>query len=282
MHIYAMHTALDAAEGGTNDVIAGLCGIKQAEPFEDVPAEPSQAKVVVFVPPDEVDRVAEAMFAAGAGRIGDYEKCSFRLRGTGTFFGAEGTDPTIGQRGRLERVDEIRLEAVVAVESLAKVLDAARRAHCYEEPAVDVYPLNASRMRPGIGRVGALPRKTTLAHLAERLKNAVGAPTVQIVGRKSLPVRRVAVCVGSAGRLPDQSPRMRDCDAIVTGEISHHDALYWHRRRTARGTGFGAIALGHWHSERPVLDSVRRRFRTALPGLPIKISREDRDPFTAV
>lgn len=282
LHIYAMHTALDAAEGGTNDVIAGLCGIEQPEPFEDVPAEPSQAKVVVFVPPDEVDRVAEAMFAAGAGRIGDYEKCSYRLRGTGTFFGTEATDPTIGQRGRLETVDEVRLESVVATDALAKVLGAIRRVHSYEEPAIDVYPLSPSRMRAGIGRIGDLPGCTTLGRLAGRLKEAVGAPAVCIVGRRGLPVRRVAICVGSAGRLPDQSARLRDCDALVTGEINHHDALYWQRRPASGGSDFGVIALGHWHSERPVLGPVAERLRAALPGLSIKISRKDRDPFTPI
>jgi len=282
IHIYAMHTALDAAEGGTNDVIARLCGIERTEPFEDVPAEPSAAKVVVFVPPDEADRVAEAMFSAGAGRIGEYEKCSFRLRGTGTFFGTEGADPTVGERGRLERVDEIRLEAVVPDASIAAVLDAARRAHSYEEPAIDVYPLKPSRMRPGIGRVGTLPRRTTLGGLAGRLKKAVGAAVVHVVGARSLPVRRVAICVGSAGRLPDKSRRTHSCDAIITGEINHHDALHWCRRTPPKGSGFGAIALGHWHSERPVLSAVATRLRSVLPGLAVKISRKDRDPFQPV
>lgn len=282
LHIYAMHTALDAADGGTNDVIAALCGIKKVDAFEDVPAESARAKVVVFVPADEVDTVAQAMFDAGAGCIGDYEKCSYRLGGTGTFFGTEGTDPTIGRRGRFETVDEIRLESVVDVAALPAVLAAARRVHSYEEPAIDVYPLSPSRMRFGIGRVGDLPRKMTLGGLAGRLKKAVGAPAVSIVGDRATPVRRVAICVGSAGRLPDQSPRLRDCDVLVTGEISHHDALYWQRRTTPSDSPFGAIALGHWHSERPVLRSVADRLGADLPGLPIKISHKDRDPFASM
>ena len=282
LNVYAMHTALDAAEGGTNDVIAGLCGIERAVPFEDEPAEPAGAKVVVFAPPDEVDRVADAMFAAGAGRIGGYEKCSFRIPGVGTFFGTEETDPTVGRRGRLERVDEIRLEAVVPTDAIASVLAAARRAHSYEEPAIDVVPLDPSRMRPGIGRIGELPGKTTLGRLAARLGKAVHAPAVQIVGARSLPVRRVAICVGSAGRLPDKSPRTRDCDAVITGEISHHDALYWARRTTSSGSPCGAIALGHWHSERPVLAQVAKRLRAVLPALSVKVSRADRDPYTVV
>ncbi len=124
--------------------------------------------------------------------------------------------------------------------------------------------------------------------VAGRLRKAVGAPVVHIVGARSLPVRRVAICVGSAGRLPDRSPRTRSCDAVITGEINHHDALHWarrgatHRRSAAKASTFGAIALGHWHSERPVLASVADRLRTALPDLRVEVSRADKDPFTPV
>ncbi|TMK72133.1 MAG: hypothetical protein E6G50_04525 [Actinobacteria bacterium] len=98
-------------------------------------------KLVVFVPTEALDAVRDALFAAGAGRIGDYERCSWYTEGTGTFLGGEGTDPTIGQRGREERVPELRLETVFPAERQAEVIDALRRAHPYEEPAYDVYEL---------------------------------------------------------------------------------------------------------------------------------------------
>jgi hypothetical protein len=98
-------------------------------------------KLVVFVPREALDTVREAVFAAGAGRIGDYERCSWYTEGTGTFLGGEGTDPTIGERGREERVPELRLETVFPDERQADVIAALRGAHPYEEPAYDVYPL---------------------------------------------------------------------------------------------------------------------------------------------
>jgi hypothetical protein len=98
-------------------------------------------KLVVFVPAEALDAVRDAVFAAGAGRIGDYERCSWYAEGTGTFLGGEGTDPTIGERGREERVPELRLETVFPAERQAEVIDALRRAHPYEEPAYDVYEL---------------------------------------------------------------------------------------------------------------------------------------------
>jgi hypothetical protein len=98
-------------------------------------------KLVWFVPREALDITRDAVFAAGAGRIGDYERCSWYTAGTGTFFGGEGTDPSIGQAGREERVAELRVETLVPQESLRAVVDALVAAHPYEEVAYDVYPL---------------------------------------------------------------------------------------------------------------------------------------------
>ena len=98
-------------------------------------------KLVVFVPPESLDAVRDALFAAGAGRIGEYERCSWYTEGTGTFLGGEGTDPTIGEAGREERVPELRLETVYPAGSEVDVVAALREAHPYEEPAFDLYPL---------------------------------------------------------------------------------------------------------------------------------------------
>jgi dinuclear metal center YbgI/SA1388 family protein len=273
--IYSMHTALDAAPGGSNDVLAGLCGIKSAEPFEPVEKpRGKEYKLVVFVPPAEVDKVAEAMFEAGAGRIGDYSHCSFRLPGQGTFWGGESTRPTIGQAGRLERVDEIRLEAVVPEKDLPGVISAMVRAHSYEEPAYDIYPLKPRPVH-GIGRYGLLPKVTTLLRLARKLKKATGAARVQIVGRPDQQIERAVVAVGAAGSLPlSREPGPRD--VIVTGEIRHHDAL------KMKCLGCSAIALGHWVSERPCLDMLLKKIKAEKPEIHLHLSKNDADPFRPV
>jgi hypothetical protein len=96
-------------------------------------------KLVVFVPADALDAVRDALFAAGAGRIGDYERCSWYAEGTGTFRGGEGSQPAVGEPGREERVPELRLETVFPSPLQAQVVAALRAAHPYEEPAYDVY-----------------------------------------------------------------------------------------------------------------------------------------------
>jgi len=98
-------------------------------------------KLVVFVPPQALDAVRDALFAAGAGRIGVYERCSWYTEGTGTFLAREGADPTIGERGREERVSELRLETVYPADRESEVVEALRAAHPYEEPAFDLYLL---------------------------------------------------------------------------------------------------------------------------------------------
>jgi hypothetical protein len=98
-------------------------------------------KLIVFVPREALDDVREALFGAGAGRIGRYERCSWYTQGTGTFLGGEGTSPSVGEAGREERVAELRLETVFPAERQEDVVAALRRAHPYEEPAFDIYEL---------------------------------------------------------------------------------------------------------------------------------------------
>jgi dinuclear metal center YbgI/SA1388 family protein len=272
MAIYSPHTALDAARGGTNDVIAGFCALADVQPFEYVSAATSQSKLVTFVPAEQLEQVASALFAAGAGRIGDYEQCSYRLDGQGTFFGTEATDPRLGRKGRLERVAETRLETVVPNRHLPEVVAALRQTHPYEEPAFDIYPLMGEPCA-GMGRIGQLPAGTTLRALARKLERATRSKLVTIVGDPGTKVRSAAVCVGAAGRLPLEGQGAALCDVIVTGEIRHHDALAIAR------AGKAAVALGHWESERPVLSPLAKQLTRRLPGLRTALSQRDRSPF---
>lgn len=271
MAIYATHTALDAAQGGTNDVLAERCDVRETEPLEYVAVGAAERKVVVFAPHPIADRVAEAMFAAGAGVIGDYRNCSFRLAGQGTFFGGDEANPSVGKRGRLEKVDEIRLEAVVPADRVPHVVAAIRAAHSYEEPAFDIYPLEGRPAR-GIGRLGWLRRSVRLGSLAGRLRRDLPAPCTQIVGPADRVVRRAIIVAGSAGSLPFRAG-LGPADVVVTGEIRHHDAL------AIRRCDATAIALGHWSSERPVLSSLQSKLRAALPKITTAISTADCEPF---
>lgn len=273
--IYATHTALDAADNGTNDVIAGLCGMHQSEPVEYVnPPGESLYKIAVYVPQAQFEKVNEAMFTAGAGCIGNYSHCSFRAHGQGTFLPGESTHPAIGTPGTLETVEEVRLETIVPERNLPQTIDALLGAHPYEEPAFDIYPLCRRPVR-GIGRWGQLPATITLQALARKLKRAVHARWVQIVGKPLHQVDHAVIVVGAAGNLPFRC-ELNSKSVIITGEIRHHDALEIERR------GCTAIALGHWTSERPVLSSLAKQLKKKLPGVAFKLSQKDREPFRTI
>jgi dinuclear metal center YbgI/SA1388 family protein len=270
--VYSMHTALDAADGGTNDVLSELAGLVDIRPLEFVDS-PSAAscKLVVFVPEAQVDQVADAIFAAGAGRIGDYSRCSYRLSGTGTFFGEEGTNPAVGERGRDERVEEVRLETVVRAAALPDVIDALREAHPYEEPAFDIYPTKSAPVS-GIGRIGILPDEPTLAELADLLTQRTQANGATTVGEPTATLKRAIVVVGAGGGLPF-SAGLGPGDVVLTGEMRHHTALSILR------AGASAICLGHWTSERPTLASVGTSLAIFCPGLEVRLSEADAEPF---
>jgi dinuclear metal center YbgI/SA1388 family protein len=278
--VYSPHTALDAVPDGTNGAIAAMCDLTDVRPFRvlDQPHTLHRCKVVVFVPSAAIDDVAEALFDAGAGHIGQYEKCSFRSPGQGSFLGGESTKPRIGRRGRLEKVEEIRLEAICYANDLPKVVEAIRESHPYEEPAFDVYDLRIVPSQDfGPGRLGQFADPISLVALAKKLVRRTASQNPTIIGNPRAKLQRGLVCVGSAGDLPFDAPGFRSKgDVVITGEIRHHDALKYDR------LGCAAIALGHWASERPVLKPLAARLRKELPGVEFIVSRADRDPFRPI
>ena len=130
--------------------------MKEWVPLRSAEARETQVKLVTFVPVENVEAAARAMFAAGAGHVGNYSSCSFRTAGTGTFFGDAGAEPAVGQAGRLESVAEVRLETVVPLACIDAVVKALRAAHPYEEPAFDLLRLAPPPGTRGFGCLGAV------------------------------------------------------------------------------------------------------------------------------
>jgi len=273
--IYCPHTALDVAEGGTNDMLADALGLTQRRPLRPVAARPRQYKLVTFVPPDAVERVSAAVFGAGAGRIGNYSSCSFRTPGTGTFFGESGANPAVGQAGRLEHADEIRLEMVVPIETVDAAVAALRRSHPYEEPAFDLVQLAAAPGGRGMGRIGELPRATERGELIERIRAALGVQRLLVAGPTDGAVERAACCAGSCGDLVNDA-LAQGAELYLTGEMRHHDAL------RAAQRGMTVVCALHTNSERAMLARLAARLARELPETAFALSRKDRDPFTVI
>ncbi|MBI2394803.1 MAG: Nif3-like dinuclear metal center hexameric protein [Deltaproteobacteria bacterium] len=271
--VWSPHTALDVAVGGTNDVLADAIGMTERRPLRASATKDAQYKLVTFVPESALDAVSRAVFEAGAGRIGQYSSCSFRSPGTGTFLGEEGTNPAVGESGKLEVAPEVKLETLVPIARVAAVIAAMRAAHPYEEPAFDLVRLAVPPDGPGIGRVGAVSGDRRA--IVEALKRAVGVDVALVAGPLDGPARRAAVCAGAGDELLGDAIAER-ADLYVTGELRHHDAL----RASARGVT--VVALRHSVSERCTLPRLVERLSRELGGVRVTQSREDRDPFSVV
>jgi dinuclear metal center YbgI/SA1388 family protein len=268
--VHSPHTAFDNTRGGINELLAGRLGLVDVAPLRGLDGL-RQCKLVVFVPDADLGKVSDALFAAGAGRIGEYRECSYRLQGTGTFFGTEAANPTVGQKGRREEVSEWRLEVVCAEERISAAVAALRRAHSYEEPAYDVYPLRPSKSAVGIGRLGRLPAPTQLAAFARSVREALACGPVQVVGDPARPVERVALVCGAGGDLLADAVRAR-ADVFLTGEMRFHDYL------TARAQGLALCLPGHYATERFALEALADRLRAQWPDLDVAASRREQDP----
>lgn len=261
----AAHTNYDIAPGGVNDVLAGLLELRGAEPLAAVEAS-AQAKIVVFTPAGDLDAVVAALGRAGAGVIGNYRECTFRSPGVGTFRGVEGANPAVGQAGRREEVDELRVEAVLPVAFACQAVAAVRAAHSYEEPAVDVYPLAPARPELGLGRVGALPKPLRADRLVERIKQCLGVDAVRVVGSLRRRVERVAVLGGGGGRHVADALRRR-CQLFLTGDVSHHQAL------DAAAAGLVVVDAGHAATEAPAIPVLARRLAALCPDVRVTALR---------
>ncbi len=273
--VFSIHTALDAASGGINDGLAEILGIRDAKPLGDYVEYSSQDnyKLVVFVPVEALADVANAVYEAGAGWIGNYRNCGFHTEGTGTFLPLEGAKPTIGKRGKFEQVQEFRFETIVPADKVQAVVAAMKKAHPYEVPAFDIFRLFDYESRFGLGRIGPLAEPLRLSQVIERVKRRTGAKTVGLVGDQKRLVRTAAVCAGTCGAILNLVIA-GGADLYLTGELKHHQAL------AAQEAGLTCICLSHTVSERFFLKELARRVKRLAGELTVRVSRKDADPFT--
>jgi len=283
MAVYSPHTALDAVAGGVTDWLCDMLAPEDSDGsnFGDrralAPAtrvDPRMShKVVTFVPPDAVEQVRDALSSVGLGRIGAYERCSYVLEGRGTFFGGEGANPTVGQAGRLEEAQEVRLEMVCPGSALGLAHEMLRRFHPYEEPAWDVYPLGPKPDRwVGAGRRITLDRPATAKELGERLKRSLRVDAVKVAAATDGPMERIGVCPGSGASLMEAALE-DDCQAFVTGEMKHHEAA------AAVARGMSIILAGHTNTERGYLPTLARKMSERNGEIDARVSREDTTLF---
>jgi dinuclear metal center YbgI/SA1388 family protein len=260
--VYAAHTSYDAAPAGVSVALARALGL--SGPLRVLSPRGALRKLVVFVPEENADAVAKALAEVGAGVIGDYIECTFRTLGRGTFRGGEGASPYLGEKGRLEEVEELRIETVVAAHTVGRAVNAATAAHPYEEVALDVYPVEGSPDGCGYGRVGTLPERLTAVELREHVSESLGFPS-RLLADPGRRVETIAVLGGSGGSfIPEVAAS--GAHAYVTGDVNYHEALL------AESLDLAVIDAGHAATELPSLEPLALRL-TELVDVPVEVSR---------
>lgn len=275
--VLAAHTNLDSARNGLNDWLARLLNLQDAVPL--APPDGQLLKLVVFVPAGYEERVAGALYQAGAGHIGNYDCCSFRSDGTGTFRPGAGSRPFIGAPGQRERVREIRLETILPRDCVARAVERMSKAHPYEEVAYDLIPLANRRADVGLGRIGHLPEPIALESFAAQVKLALGIPVLRLVGDPQSRVAKVAVCGGSGASLLAEAQR-QGADVLVTGDVKYHEA------RGAQARGLALLDAGHFATERIMVRELAAALRKAAEQRGLAMGfvefQGEEDPFQVV
>ena len=280
LSVLTAHTNADMPRAGVVDALADVFGLQQRQPLRPRPG-PAVDKIITFVPDDHVEAVVDALAAAGAGRIGNYERCAFTSAGQGTFRPAEGAEPFLGRIGESEHVTETRVEMVLDRSRRREVRDALLAAHPYDEPAYDLLELAAlSSAEVGLGRVGGLDRPTTLGDLADRLASALPRTPrgLNVAGDLERMVARVAVQAGAGDDLLEEA-RSAGADVYITSDLRHHpasEALAW-------PDALALIDVSHWAAEWTWLPVVQHQVDDALEErrVPSAVSRLCTDPWTA-
>ena len=254
--LYSAHTNLDFTRDGVSFELAKSLKLKNVTFLEH--EEANQFKVVIFLPAVNVDELSEALFSVGGGVIGNYENCSFRIAGEGTFKGNEDSNPVIGKKGNTEKVEEVRLELIVDSWNLGRIVNAIKKHHPYEEPAYDIYPLKNKNTNFGAGAIGELDKELSEKEFLNFVSKSLKIGKLKYCIGSGKKIKKVAVCGGSGSELLSRAINS-GADAFITADIKYH----------AYHDAEGKILLidaGHYETEIGSLNIVKKRIEKILSG----------------
>ena len=253
--IYSAHTNMDNTRGGVSARMAQKLGLKNVRVL--VPQVGRQVKVVVYVPTSYADAVADAMHACGAGNIGDYEHCSYRIAGEGRYRAKAGAHPFVGTPGEMHSEPETRIEVIADAAVKDRVVQAMLQAHPYEEPAYDVLQLQNESPYEGARVVGDI-EPTSATDFFAKLKYVFGVDAVRFCGDATKTIRRVALCGGSGAEFIGAAVHS-GADIYVTGDVKYHDF-------TGNASRILIADIGHYESEQFTKDIFYEIIREKMPN----------------
>jgi len=267
--IYSSHTNLDIFRSGVSRKMAEKLSLNEIKVLS--PTEKSLLKLVTFIPESHLEKVREALFEAGAGAIGNYDRCGFASTGTGSFRGNEKTRPYAGEQGKTHFENEIKFETILFSYAREKVIKALLDIHPYEEVAYDIYSLENMNFRDGLGCIGELAEEISEEAFLQRVASVFNARGIRYSKLTGRPVKKVALCGGSgASLLP--AAISQAADVFVTADIKYHNFF----------DACNIILLvdaGHFESEKFATEILNDLIIKKFPKFAVRFSETNTNPI---
>jgi dinuclear metal center YbgI/SA1388 family protein len=267
--LYAAHTNLDNIAAGVNRMIARRLDLQNVRTLSTRTG--TLAKLTTFVPAESLSAVLEALHDAGAGHIGNYERCSFRVQGTGTFRPGDRAQPYLGKAGETEEVREERVEVIFPSHLKSPVLAALFRAHPYEEVAYYLHDLANEDPLTGAGAIGELPDALDFNTFIGKLKERFGSRVVRHTAFGGSAVHRIAIC-GGAGSFLIPNAAAAGADVFVSADLKYHDFF-------EGGPQMALVDIGHYESEQWTKELLMELLTEKFPNIALRLSEVVTNPI---
>jgi dinuclear metal center YbgI/SA1388 family protein len=267
--IYATHTNLDNYRFGVNYEISKRIGLNKTRILE--PKSQSLSKLMVYIPKEYVEKVTDAMFEAGAGRIGDYSECHFKSDGEGTYKPNELANPFEGKSGERSTVHEVKTEFLVENSRVSKIISKMLDVHPYEEVAYDIIPLSNRNEYEGSGMIGELHTEMSEDDFLAYVKQVFNCVLIRTTNKLNKPIKRVAVCGGS-GSFLIRNAISQNADAFLTSDVKYHEFFDADKQ-------IFLVDIGHYESEQFTKDLIADILKKNFSTFAIHLTERNTNPI---
>lgn len=266
--IYAVHTALDNHKNGVNKIFCDALGLVNTKIL--VPKSNFIQKLITYTIPENAEQVRNALFEAGAGKIGNYEDCSFNSQGIGTYMGNENSNPEIGERFEFVEAKEIKIEVNFEKHLQSKILKALFKNHVYEEVAYEIYDLQNQHQNIGLGMVGELEKPLSEDEFLSFVKSKMHCGGIRHSSLLGKSIKKVAV-LGGSGSFAIKNAIQAGADVFLTADLKYHN-FYEAENKIL------IADIGHYESERYTKNYIVDYLKEKITNFAIVLSEENTNP----
>lgn len=270
--IYAIHTNLDNVENGVNRMIAERIGLENLRIL--APKKNLLKKLVFFCPLKAVEQVRTSIFEGGAGKIGNYDSCSFNVEGIGTFKGNSETNPFVGKKEMLHEEKEVRVETVFPSHMENHILNRLLDNHPYEEVAYDLYPLTNEWNQVGSGMIGELSTPLPAQDFLQKLKTVLNTECIRYTKIVKKNLQKVAICGGSGSFLLNKAIAQK-ADIFITADYKYHQFF-------DADDQIIIADVGHYESEQFTPLLIQRYLQEKIPNFAVHLTKLNTNPINYI